>query len=202
MILHSLRWMAAGLLAVAFFLPLSRCETFTYAPAPEVAGSDAGAEAAGEAVKKTEPATAPESTPETTPKSTPETNGTPLEIKSPRGTGSYDYQYAYEEIEAGEPLSWLVLPAFFWPLGLIWYRRRERGIWARRLTPVFETLFSFGTVYVVFGITFLNEVITGGYVAYAGAGVYFLAVLGGAFLTLRKFIRDRRAGETDSTSGL
>jgi hypothetical protein len=129
-----LKTLGAALLAIAFFLPLSRCEEISLTPSAE-----------DEVVQET-----------------PETEKV------------YDYYYAYENIGFEDQGSLLIPAVFFWPLAFLAYAKRGRRARVKTVLNFLEPLLAAGTGYMIVLMTMFNEFYIGAYVAFAGAGGYFI----------------------------
>ena len=86
------------------------------------------------------------------------------------------YNYPFQELDMDDPMSWLLLPAFFWPVAALAYRKKKPQHIGLVLS-IFELLLCLLTGWVIVGLTFFNRIEFGGYLAYAGAGIYFMAAL-------------------------
>ncbi len=126
--------LGAALLAIAFFLPLSRCEITSTTPAAD-----------REAVKET-----------------------------PGAEKVYDYYYAYENIGFEDPGSLLIPVIFFWPWAFLAYARRGRRARVKTVLNFLEPLLAAGTAYMIVLMIIWGEIYIGAYVAFAGAGGYFI----------------------------
>jgi len=96
--------------------------------------------------------------------------------------------YAYENIELRDPISWLTLVAFGWPLILTGVRRRFPGPTLNRVLWWLEPVLAGTSGYLILVFSSLGDRAIGAYVGLAALVLLLLAWLA----ELRAFIADRR----------
>jgi drug/metabolite transporter (DMT)-like permease len=105
----------------------------------------------------------------------------------------YKYYYAWTDFDAGSFWSWALLLAFFWPVPVLLlehFHRKEKP--PGPAFPLLQPLLALLAGYAVFRETVVKELWIGGYLAYAGLGVYFLASLAPLAEALARRRRARR----------
>lgn len=138
---------AAIVLFVTFFLPLSKCQKNHYRIV-QPTSSESGEKVASR-LEEIPP--------------------------SPDAVPEYSYNTAAGMFEPGDTFSWLILLAFVWPL-LFWgWQIRDKRPRIAFIMNVMEPLACIGSGYVTWSLSFLGDILVWGYVSMASVLIYFLA---------------------------
>ena len=90
--------------------------------------------------------------------------------------------YLWEELNAGDPKSWLSVAVFLGPAAAVMFARRRPKSRARKALWVLEPVLLVGVVYSLWSITFpFYTAEIGWYAACAGVASYFAGWLGEAY---------------------
>jgi hypothetical protein len=94
------------------------------------------------------------------------------------------YLIPIKELQYDEPMSWLIVIAFIWPLPLLLIKRRFlKTKWKRRIGSILELLFACGASFYIYMIVFWlwYEPMLWGYIATITIFLYVLIHLVGMF---------------------
>jgi hypothetical protein len=144
---QAIRRLAALVLLVALFLPLSRCSDSSSAakPSPRVDAAETA-----EAAQPGQP---------------------------PAPARAYRYFYAWTDFKVDSAGSWLIFLVFLWPLPFLAFEWTRRGgpvpLWVQAV----QLPLAAGAGAILYYRTFLDELWVGGYLGYAALGCFAAAVL-------------------------
>jgi hypothetical protein len=100
-----------------------------------------------------------------------------------------DVSYAYELLDIDDYEAWLIVLAFTWPIPLLLYERFGRRSSVRRSLIFLGLLLCIGSGYMVWAITFAEDLLYGAYVAFAALVCFFAASLLEAYFIIRGYSR-------------
>lgn len=150
----NLRIILATLLAISFFLPLSRCDRshsqeLAAGVAKDMQTSDSAQSADSKQGSKAAPQTEK-------PKREPDIRDT----------------YAFENIRSNSPVTWFIPLAYFWPVLVVVVRRRVKDKALARMKYV-ELAGCLGSGYMLFYMTLLEDnLLIGGWLAVLGISAW------------------------------
>lgn len=145
--IKKIKRVAAIVLFVTFFLPLSQCQKSHYKIVPQTSAET------GETIasRVEEVPLAADTAPE------------------------YSYNIAAEMFEPADVFSWLVLLAFTWPL-LFWaWQIRDKRSRTGFIMNALEPLACIGSGYITWNLSFLGDILIWGYLSMASVLTYFLS---------------------------
>ena len=153
-------------LAITFFLPLSRCEKkigeVEVPPAPFV----------------NEDSTFVDSHKLTSP--------------IPNDKLNPDYNIPYEYFNIKEISSWLIFISFFWPLLFIFYFHFGKRKQLLKVLTMVEPFACIGSGYMVWAISSLGTILLAGFLAFGAILSHFISSCFDCFFLLRELIRNKR----------
>lgn len=107
----------------------------------------------------------------------------------PPGEVKYNYHYAWSSFDANEPGDYLALLVFLWPIPVLLLELFARRRWLLLTLLWLQPLLCLGAGYVLYMRTFLEQLWTGGYMAFAALAAYLFASL---YALTRELILVRR----------
>ncbi len=161
---QNIKIVAATILLITFFLPLSKCTVKKPVfPVPAVPGiSD----------------------------QTFDKNIQPKDTKSETQT---TYNIPYKDYRISDPYSWIILICFIWPLPVLAYciyGSRKRIV---DFLKFVEPIACLGSGYVVGCISFMGDIMYGGYLAIVSIISYFMVSCHDVFILIRQYLRSQKA---------
>lgn len=115
------------------------------------------------------------------------------------GEVKYVYHYAWSDFDAADPSDYLALLVFLWPIPVLLTELIARRRWLLLALLWLQPLLCLGAGYVLFARTILEQLWTGGYMAFAALAAYLAASL---YALTREIIlaRRRRGGDAGAAA--
>ena len=98
------------------------------------------------------------------------------------------YKYPYKKVAIGDPMTWYILAAFFWPLVALKIREEAPNLVGLILNST-ELMLCLITGWIIYDFSFMSRLEYGGYIAYGGASIYATTSLADAVRLIWKRIR-------------
>ena len=119
--------------------------------------------------------------------------------QTPPSEMKYDYHYAWSNFDAAEPGDYVALLVFLWPIPVLLLELFARRRWLVLTLLWLQPVLCLGAGYVLYMRTFLEQLWTGGYMAFAALAAYLFASL--YALTRELILARRRRKDAPAAAG-